>query len=522
MIQPVVCPKSPLSRDLDVEVVISRPLTEIATDMSLMCFLTPDAPLPPNNGRVRYYSSFSALAADTSAGSAMYQAGQAFFNRSVRPQSMAVGRVFEQPVPAGLLSGGLDLAALRGVDDGAFALEVNGSLVEVDRLNLTGASGVEDVVNALRAALPDGLTAALEYGGLVLATSRTGDGATLSYAETPGAPPVVWVEPDLEDGDSDADTDMDAGIVLTRTDVSALLGLTRATGAQLWQGYTPQGLAAEAELVRTASRCNQRLPYGWTIDAGYRDTEAQKELADWAETLAPAYFSACTNSASAFNPADATNIGLYAADKGYIRTSTIYHNNAQVYPDVSYMAYALATNYSLPDSAITMKFKQLDGIEPSPISETELAVLNARRINSYVYIGNTSRTVREGVQALDSWYTDSLVNLDNFREELQVEVYNVFLRSKKVPFTSAGQDKLVSAAAKICRKYTRNGVFADRDVEADVESGYVTLPATHITPVSVAYATTSERASRTAPPVLITAYEAGAFHKVSVRVDVYN
>ena len=58
---PVVCPKNPLPRDLDVEVVISRPITEIATDMTLMVFLTPDCDAPPNNNRVRYYSTFAAF-----------------------------------------------------------------------------------------------------------------------------------------------------------------------------------------------------------------------------------------------------------------------------------------------------------------------------------------------------------------------------------------------------------------------------------------------------------------------------
>ena len=54
-------------------------------------------------------------------------------------------------------------------------------------------------------------------------------------------------------------------------------------------------------MVRTASRCNQRPPYGWTLDAVYRDTDTQKEFADWAESVTPAYFSACTNSATAFS-----------------------------------------------------------------------------------------------------------------------------------------------------------------------------------------------------------------------------
>jgi len=491
---PVVCPKNPLPRDLDVEVTISRPIAEIATDMTLMVFLTPDFDVPPNNGRVRYYSTMAALLADTTMGSAMYFAGRAFFDRPVRPLTLAVGRVCENPVAAGLLTGSIDYASLGKVTDGAFDIMVNGALVSVAGLNFAGVKDAAGVAAVLAAQIT-GAAVSVKWGGVSIETAVSGDEATLDYAAAP-----------------------ELG-----TDVSTMLGLTQDSGAQLWQGYTPQGLAAEAELVRTASRCNQRPPYGYTIDAKYRDTQAQKDLADWAEAVTPAWFSACTNSVAAYNAQDATNIGFYVADKGYKRTDVIYHHNAQVYPDVSYAALFLAVNYSLPNSTITGKFKQLDGIDPSPLTETQLSVLVARRINCYVYIGNTSRVVREGTQGLDTWYTDTLVNLDNFREELQVEVYNVFLRNPKVPYTAAGQNLLVSAVAKIGRKYVRNGTFAARDVEApELESGFKTLPAFEIEPVPVAFATTSDRAMRLSPPILFTGQEAGAFHKVSVPVSVYS
>ena len=51
-VSPVVCPKEPLSRDLDVSVSISRPITEIATDMTMICFVTPDVEFSAGNGRV--------------------------------------------------------------------------------------------------------------------------------------------------------------------------------------------------------------------------------------------------------------------------------------------------------------------------------------------------------------------------------------------------------------------------------------------------------------------------------------
>ncbi|MCC8194044.1 MAG: DUF3383 domain-containing protein [Deltaproteobacteria bacterium] len=408
---------------------------------------------------------------------------------------MAVGRVFTKPVAAGLVAGDIGFAALRSVTDGAFDIELNGSLASVGGLDFSGASSMTDIASILSGALPSGLTASLRFGSVAIQTAAAGENATLDYAAAPGS----------------------------GTDVSALLGLTRETGAQVWNGYTPAGLVAEAELVKTASHCNGRPVYGWTLDRAFRDTQEQKDFADWIESSAPAVFLAATNSVAAYNAADTTNIGYYASNKGYIRTATVYHNNAQVYPDISYLAFLLATNYSLPDSAVTMKFKQLDGIEPTMVTETQLAALNARRINVYTAVGNNSRTVREGVQGAETWFSDSIVNLDNFKEELQVEVYNVFLRNRKVPYTTKGQNLLVSAARKICAKYARNGVFADRDIEdPTTESGFTTVPATNITPVSVAFSTASERAERLAPPINITAYEASAMHRVSINVDVYN
>ncbi len=500
MIQtPVVCPKMPLSRDLDVSISISRPLTEIATDMTLMCFLTPNFDVPPNNNRVRYYSTFAALQADTVVGSAMYFAGKAFFDRAVRPSTMAVGRVCENPVAAGLLAGDINYKLLSEITDGAFDLEINGSLVQVKDLDFSQVQDASDLpaLVALLSGKMAGVVVKEKYGSLLIETSVSGDEATLDYAAEPIEGPTEG------------------------TDVSTLLGLTQENGAELWQGYTPQGLVAEADLVKLATRCTKRPAYGWTLDAKYRDTQEQKDFSDWVESFT-AYFSACTNSVNAYNAGNKTNIGYHVWDKGYTRSSVIYHNNPQVYPDVSYIALALATNYAEDDAAITMKFKQLDGIEPSPLSESQLAVLVSRRINSYVYIGNNARTVREGTQGMDTWFTDTRVNLDNYQEELQVEVYNVFLRNKKVPYTSAGQDKLVSACAKINRRYTRNGVFAQRDVEApELETGVTTLPATNIIPVPVAFATASERAARLAPPIRVEAYESGAFHKVNINVSVF-
>lgn len=407
---------------------------------------------------------------------------------------MAVGQVFTAPTSAILRGGQVTLSALKAITDGAFDIIVSDTEVNVTGLDFSAVNALSDVASAVEAKL-SGVTVTAEGTGLTLKTTATGDGVALSYAEAP----------------------------VTGTDVSSLLALSEATASANTIGYTPGDLTSEAALVATAARCAGHPVYGWILDGKYRDTQDQKSFADWIEARDPAIFIACTNSPQAYNTADTSNIGYYAYNKGYKRTGVIYHNNAQVYPDMSYLACALSVNYALQDSTITLKFKQLDGIEPSPLTNSEVANLESRNINCYVYIGNTAREVREGTQALDTWFTDSLVNLDNFKEELQVAVYNVFLRNKKVPYTMSGQNKLVSAAASICRRYTSNGTFANRDIESlNNETGFETLPATDIRPAPITGATASDRAKRLAPPIQITAYEAGAFHKVTLNVSVYN
>lgn len=735
---PVVsCAKTSLPRSLDVPVSLSRSVAETATDMTMMCFVTPGVAFPPGNDRVQFFSTFDAVQGAVPENSEAIFAAQAFFNRSDRPQTMCIGRVFTNPTNGTLVSGPITLNNLASVQNGGFTISVGDASYTVANLTFGLNPTMADVTRQLNTQMSAFANTAANDDGesLTITTKTVGDGSDISYAGTPteftdvstllkltsttGASiengeettentPAKLVSGtitdlsglrNLTDGSFDievngakvqvrgvttgasvtlvslasiltskvtgkatfvadtsknqlilttastgtasklayaaspaAGTDISARLKLTQstatslvqgtatnvehpakltsgeitladlynvtdgaitlvmngatvnlyglnfatygssltlnevvqiltaaigsnslvevsgqsivistnqkgegatigyasfassiTDLSSILALTQSTAASRIDGYTPGGLVSEVALIQTAARCAGRSVFAWTLDRQYRDTQDQKDFADWAEAQDQAYFSACTNSVQAYNTADTTNIGFYAHNKGYIKTSVMYHNNPQVYPDVSYAALALSVNYALENSTLTMKFKQLTGIETVPLTETQLSSLKARRINTYVSMGNSSSVVREGVQSADSWFTDSHVNLSNYKEELQVEVFNVFMRNKKVKYTSAGQDLLVSAAAKINNRYIRNGTFADREEETtDNETGYTTLPACTITPAPIYSATTSERANRVAPPIAIVAYEAGAFHSVAIDVTVYN
>lgn len=610
---PVVsCAKTSLPRSLDVPVSLSRSVAETATDMTMMCFVTPGVAFPPGNDRVQFFSTFDAVQGAVPENSEAIFAAQAFFNRSDRPQTMCIGRVFTNPINGTLVSGPITLSNLANVQNGGFTISVGDASYTVANLTFGLNPTMTDVIRQLNTQMSAFADTVANADGesLTITTKTVGDGSDISYAGTPteftdvspllkltsatgasienGEHPAKLTSGEITLADLYNVTDGAMTLVMNGatvnlyglnfatygssltlnevaqiltaaigsnglvevsgqsivistnqkgegvtigyassassiTDLSAILALTQSTAASRIDGYTPGGLVSEVALIQTAARCAGRSVFAWTLDRQYRDTQDQKDFADWAEAQDQAYFSACTNSVQAYNTADTTNIGFYAHNKGYIKTSVMYHNNPQVYPDVSYAALALSVNYALENSTLTMKFKQLTGIETVPLTETQLSSLKARRINTYVSIGNSSSVVREGVQSADSWFTDSHVNLSNYKEELQVEVFNVFMRNKKVKYTSAGQDLLVSAAAKINNRYIRNGTFADREEETtDNETGYTTLPACTITPAPIYSATTSERANRVAPPIAIVAYEAGAFHSVAIDVTVYN
>lgn len=612
---PVVsCAKTSLPRSLDVPVSLSRSVAETATDMTMMCFVTPGVAFPPGNDRVQFFSTFEAVQGAVPENSEAIFAAQAFFNRSDRPQTMCIGRVFTAPTNGALVSGSITLSNLANVQNGGFTISVGDASYTVANLTFGLNPTMTDVIRQLNTQMSAFANTVANADGksITITTNATGDGADISYAGTPteftdvstllkltsatgasiaegqASTPAKLTSGEITLADLYNVTDGamtlvmngatvnlyglnfatygssltlnevvqiltaaigSSGLVETSgqsivistsqqgadvtigyassassiTDLSSILALTQSTAASRIDGYTPGGLVSEVALIQTAARCAGRSVFAWTLDRQYRDTQDQKDFADWAEAQDQAYFSACTNSVQAYNTADTTNIGFYAYNKGYIKTSVMYHNNPQVYPDVSYAALALSVNYALENSTLTMKFKQLTGIETVPLTETQLSSLKARRINTYVSMGNSSSVVREGVQSADSWFTDSHVNLSNYKEELQVEVFNVFMRNKKVKYTSAGQDLLVSAAAKINNRYIRNGTFADREEETtDNETGYTTLPACTITPAPIYSATTSERANRVAPPIAIVAYEAGAFHSVAIDVTVYN
>lgn len=486
--------KLPIS--FDVTVSLSKAPVAVGKDMTTICFCTPNVDFL-HGDRVKTYLTADSFNKITTAGSSVYWAGQAFFAKSKRPRQMAVGKIFTANQGAYLLSGGISsLDAVKAVTNGAFDITVDGTVQNVTGLDFSSVADVNGVAGVISAALT-GATCTVYHDNLIIKTTSTGAESTISYASTPAS----------------------------GTDVSALLGLTEANGASYADGYVAGTIADELQAIADAGARAGLFFYGWALDAEYRDTEDQEAAQNWINARSfRACGAMCTNNSSAYNPASTSNNGYKATEAGLPGINYTYDDNAQVYPEISYLANFLAVDYNTENSTIAGKFKDADGIAAVnfPDIETNVQTLNARRINTITgVIGQTLKFFREGNQSSAAWSTDGWVNVCNFINDLEIEILNVFLRNKKVPYTPDGQNLLIAAASKICNKYKRNGAYADgMEEDSTSETGYKVIPAFDIQIQEISATTAAQRSAHIGTPMTITLNDAGWMGSININVDV--
>lgn len=481
---------------IDVNVSLSKAQVAVGTDMTNIAFCTPNVDFLHGN-RVQFFSTQDAFNKICTSGDSVWWAGNAFFSKTKRPTRIAVCKIFDESQPAYILSGGTNLTGLADVADGTMNITVDGNVVALESLDFSSATTLAAVAAVLNTALDTAGSCEVYHDKLLIKSATTGTTSTISYASA----------------------------AETGTDVSGLLGLTEATGASLQDGITVGSIGDELTAISEAANKINSFLYGWVLDSQYRDTEDQAEAATWVNgrgELACGAF--CTNNANAYDPTNTTNNAYKALEAGYQGVNYTYDDNPQVYPEISYLANFLAVDYSGTNTTISGKFKDAEGIPAVnfPNIETDVATLKAKRINTITgIIGQNIKYFREGDQSSAAWSTDGWVNVCNFIAELKVNILNVFLLNPKIPYTTDGQNLVLSAAAKTCNKYKQNGSYAD-GVEEDTtsETGFRTIPACEIS-IQELYATTAaQRAEHIGTPMTINLNDAGWMGSISINVNV--
>ncbi len=100
----------------------------------------------------------------------------------------------------------------------------------------------------------------------------------------------------------------------------------------------------------------------------------------------------------------------------------------------SYLSKILTVNWAGQNTTLTMKFKVEPGIVPENLNETQADALEAKNGNVYVGYDNGTSFLEQGT-SFSGQFTDLVVGADWLSSAVQVNVFNLFLATLKVPQT---------------------------------------------------------------------------------------
>ncbi len=309
--------------------------------------------------------------------------------------------------------------------------------------------------------------------------------------------------------------------------LSAFSQNPRPTRLKIGYAATPAGAndaAKKADFITslTAIENYDQAWYMATVVLAMRDQPYLDGLVEWIATKNKIAL-IDSNDVNVKNPANATS--LPARKKGTTdRTAVFYHPVASYYQAIAAAAYMSTRNLDDADSAYTMKFKQLRGIEPANVTSAELTGITGfvegtgqssaagHLANTYIDIGDMYFLV-EGSMITQNTFIDEMHATDWIIARTEEEMIALLLNNPRVPYTDQGMQQLASVARAIMAQGVRSGIVA-KDI--DPETGLY-APAFTITVPSVFDVSESQRKSRVAPAISVRFRYAGAVHYTTIN-----
>lgn len=452
----------------------------------------------PLEERIRQYTQISDVGVDFATSTQEYLAAQAYFGQSPAPALLMIGNRFAA-AQAGKLRGSAGVSALftdyQSVTNGGFDVSVNGTLIQVTGLNLSGAASMAAIAALIQTKLAAGLASTLctwNTNKFVIASPTTGTASLVSLAAAPtgaGSP----------------------------TDASTLLGFTGAAGALPVAGIALETMATTL-LASDIFAAGSSGWYGLALTSA-ASVQDNKDAAAYAETGKKLFFYTISDP-NAELAAATSDLGYFFKNLTYNRSAGSFSTSSPNAAD-SLAARFFIVDYSQPQSTITGKFKQEPGVMLEPVTPTQAAALKAKNLNYYVDRGGLAM-VEEGVVA-NGRFIDEVIGLDWLQATVQNAVFTVLATSTtKIPQTDAGVAILVQAVDLALSKGALNGLLAPgiwtgqslgtKKTGDLLETGY------YVFAQAVKDQLPADRALRKAPALTAICIGAGAIHSCAITI----
>ena len=264
----------------------------------------------------------------------------------------------------------------------------------------------------------------------------------------------------------------------------------------------------------TAAELFSSAWYGVLLLAATRDSQVQLDVAAWAEARTK-IFSTATNNAATLLLGDQTNNAWELFNSNFQRTICTYSSTAADYPDAAILGKAFTTNFSAPDSVITLKFKPLAGVSTESINTSQKAGLDEKRCNILTDVAGASMYT-EGYMSSQLFF-DERHSVDWLVGEIESNVFAYLIsRTTKVPLTDKGGAAIQQQVTRSLDAGVNNGMLAaGTTTNGDfLGTGY------SIETQRVADMALADKTNRIAPTVSFVALLAGAIHFVQIEGTV--
>lgn len=379
----------------------------------------------------------------------------------------------------------------KTISNGELKLTIDGTEVTLKQMNFTGIKKLSDIANVILAKNPDCFIEVVSDSAaqkLKFTSKRFGTDSEVAIETISGG----------------TGTDISGANYLNGSTVTTTAGVN----------------AVDTEtLVEAINRVKEKISFGIILDTCYRENAAVKANATNIETMDKIY---------AEVTASLDNMGVLGSELllgGFTHTKLTAYSLGQKEAKgalAAYISYAVSTNWSGTDTALTMNLKELATVDPdSNLTQTYYNLAKANGVDIYA---NT-----QGLACVYSFkgaggYIDDMTGSLSLAKDLEVAGFNYLRQTNtKVPQTELGMTNLKNAFAKVWEKYVTNGFlgtglkwngtkFGDpEDFDENIyNNGYYQYS------IPIAEQSQADREDRIAPLIQAAGKSAGAIHVVEV------
>lgn len=470
-----------------------------------------DSPVISTTDRLRLYTSLTDVAADFGTSAPEYLAASLFFGQIPQPASTYIGR-WAKTASSGQLVGGLlstaeeAMANFTNIVNGSFKIAVDGGAgSDVLGLNFSAAGNL----NAIAGDIQAGVRA---LAGAFANVSVIWDAPSNQFIFTSGTTGA-------------ASTVAPLVAAASGTNISELL-LCAADSME------EQTFGAAAESALAAVTAADQLATQWyglmfAVPAADLSDADRVAVAQYIEAAGagsgnPHIFGITTSESTALAAGDTSSIGFQIKALGLQRTFAQWSKTA--YAVASMFGRMFTVNFNLQNSTITLQWKVEPGVIAEQLTSDQAAALDANNYNYFVGFNNNTSILVNG-KMLGGFFIDEVWGVDWQVNDIQTELWNIFLDQPKVAQTNPGVHLLTTGITHSLARGVNNGLIGE-GLRWNF-AGFGTLQTNDILPTGyyvfaqdINDQNLSDRQARKAPPIQIAINLAGGIHSAAISLNV--